>query len=893
MSTYEEFFESLTGNVPYSWQAELPTGEFRSRLIRVPTGLGKTEGVLCAWLWHVMQGHAPRRLVWCLPMRVLVRQTADVASRLLDSMPEQSRPRVFLLMGGEDARLRDLGPEEMAILVGTQDMLLSRALNRGYAASRSRWPVEFGLLNQDALWVMDETQLMDVGLATSAQMQAFREEDASKGFFPCRTWWMSATLQTDWLKSMDTRSRLEEWKKEPVAVDFEKTAASQPLMAQKSLERQEVLLDEFDRQMPDTVIEEHGCLSDGEHGRITLAVCNTVDRACKLYAKLQRKKEDGGFDLRLVHSRFRSYERERWRQFLCRDACRQGVNRIIVATQVVEAGVDISADCLITELAPWPSLVQRFGRCARYGGEGKVVVVNLGLKDKKALPYDDAELNAAWKALSNLEDVSIPCLENFENSRTPDELKALYPYRPMHLLMKNEFEELFDTAPDISGADLDVGRYIRTGEERDVMVFWREIPKKGKKEGHPDASMQARREELCPVPIGDFKKWIGNMERRRAWVWDWQDGEWLELRERRVKSLVPGRIVIVDAAMGGYSLETGFSARTKKPPVSPVVAPSEDGEIARGDRLYDDEGLSEAVWKTIATHGIEAAQEVYSMASALKLPEKETSLLALAARLHDLGKAHPAFQGSIRDVVDNSVKERSILLHRRLKREDLAKAPQEAWVAKNKLYPKADDKDRRLGLRHELASMLGLFDWMRQLNPLHPALLGSWTELLAAMDKPLPLPDAGRTPVGEIERQLLSLDPDDFDLLAYLVLSHHGKVRIAIHATPKDQEYQAKNNAEPPICGVVEGDFLPPITLGGDEASPKLTLTLEPARMGFSDVTGRSWRERTGDLLKRYGPGALALMEAVMRTADVRASQNTDPDSLIKNEEEPYGNSPA
>ena len=40
--------------------------------------------------------------------------------------------------------------------------------------------------------------------------------------------------------------------------------------------------------------------------------------------------------------------------------------RIVVATQVVEAGVDISARTLVTELAPWSSLVQRFGRVARY-----------------------------------------------------------------------------------------------------------------------------------------------------------------------------------------------------------------------------------------------------------------------------------------------------------------------------------------------------------------------------------------------------------------------------------------------------------------------------------------------------------------------------------------------
>jgi hypothetical protein len=48
-------------------------------------------------------------------------------------------------------------------------MLLSRALNRGYGMSRYRWPMHFGLLNNDCLWVMDEVQLMGSGLTTSLQ----------------------------------------------------------------------------------------------------------------------------------------------------------------------------------------------------------------------------------------------------------------------------------------------------------------------------------------------------------------------------------------------------------------------------------------------------------------------------------------------------------------------------------------------------------------------------------------------------------------------------------------------------------------------------------------------------------------------------------------------------
>ena len=54
---------------------------------------------------------------------------------------------LHVLMGGEDAGEWIIHPERNAVIVGTQDMLLSRALNRGYGMSRDRWPMHFGLLN--------------------------------------------------------------------------------------------------------------------------------------------------------------------------------------------------------------------------------------------------------------------------------------------------------------------------------------------------------------------------------------------------------------------------------------------------------------------------------------------------------------------------------------------------------------------------------------------------------------------------------------------------------------------------------------------------------------------------------------------------------------------------
>lgn len=200
MAEFGEWFRKISGHpAPRPWQTDLARQELcGSRLIRIPTGLGKTEGICAAWSYHRVLNQDknwPNRLVWCLPMRVLVEQTAEAARKLMEKMPSERRPSINIAMGGKDIGEWFLHPERPAIIIGTQDMLLSRALNRGYASSRSRWPMEFGLLSQDALWVMDEVQLMDVGLATSAQLQSFRDEDGSKSLRRCHTWWMSATLQ--------------------------------------------------------------------------------------------------------------------------------------------------------------------------------------------------------------------------------------------------------------------------------------------------------------------------------------------------------------------------------------------------------------------------------------------------------------------------------------------------------------------------------------------------------------------------------------------------------------------------------------------------------------------------------------------------------------------------
>lgn len=878
--SFDEWFATLTLHAsPRPWQSDLAAElDCRNRLIRIPTGLGKTEGVLAVWSYYRLhRGNSgwPRRIVWCLPMRVLVEQTERVAQQLAARIPEAHRPAIHIAMGGEDYGEDDrewfLHPERPAVIIGTQDMLLSRTLNRGFASARARWPMEFGLLNQDSLWVTDEVQLMDVGLATSAQLQAFRDQDLAKHLRPCHTWWMSATLQPDWLRSMDTAEHHHNWVQNPCEVpakqrtgglwDISKTATTAAIAPDDN------------GGFAKRILEEHAKLSNGDFGKITLVVCNTVDRACRTFDAL---REAGRTDeLELVHSRFRHDAREKWRErFLSRSACKSGVDRIIIATQVVEAGVDISAGCLITELAPWPSLVQRFGRCARYEGSGRVLVVDRGQGEKEASPYQPQELESAWETIQHLHDVGIKALEVHEGSLGEGARQRLYPYAPAHLLLRKEFDELFDTTPDLTGADLDISRFIRSGDERDVQVFWLEL---GKDE-FPSPKRHPDRRELCTVPFLKARDWLCGEETKthkkpklrggmRAWVWDWIDGEWVSVTRA---SLIPGRVICVASSCGGYRTDRGFDAESSASvlPVDVPAVPRAIQAMEDADSQQDGEQLSFNHWKTIAYHTKEVADCVREIARELGLPANLQDLLELAALWHDWGKSHPAFQGAMRGT-------------NRPSRTDLAKGPKGAWRKPPDMYRYLDDSESRPAFRHELASALGLFALLEVYSPKHDALLGPWVDVLERMKQVLPEREQPPPATPLVER-LLKCKAEEFDLVAYLVASHHGKVRVGLHAAPKDQDYRDWDKRGLPIRGIRERDRLPPVVLvPGEPPIPEVTLTLSPAAVGLSCRTGASWRERCIRLMERHGPAALAFLESILRAADVRASRLTTNDSAL------------
>jgi CRISPR-associated endonuclease/helicase Cas3 len=181
-----------------------------------------------------------------------------------------------------------------------------------------------------------------------------------------------------------------------------------------------------------------------------------------------------------------------------------------------------------------------------------------------------------------------------------------------------------------------------------------------------------------------------------------------------------------------------------------------------------------------------------------------------------------------------------------------------------------------------MASALALFSSLAETQPDHPALHPRPWDL----DESFPRPEStSRLPMAW-EKVLSELDATAFNLLAYLVASHHGKVRMSLHASPTDQDYRDQDGRGLPIRGIREGDLLPPIYGPQDaELLGRTALTLETAQLGLSDRTGPSWTERALDLLRARGSGALALLEAIIRAADVRASRAGTPDPLLGKKE--------
>lgn len=796
-------FERATGHRPFDYQRRL--AETNPDTLSVPTGCGKTQALIVSWLYQRLRDAAPRRLVYALPMRTLVEQTRDAALEIRDrlTIDPEALPIQVLMGGAAPTDWREY-PERPQILIGTIDMLLSRALNRGFGENRFAWPVSFGLLNNDCRWVFDEVQLMGPARSTSAQLDGLRSKLGTE--LACETIWASATLESKQLQTIDRPSLRG-------SVELSPDDRSGPLAARLQAKKQLARLDLADQKgAPAAQALAGEVLRRHRPGERTIVIANTVSRAQEIVAKLQRELEgDDQPETVLLHSRFRPPDRDLQLQRTLAEPGEAGT--IVIATQVIEAGVDTSASVMFTDVAPFSSIIQRLGRCNRYGElkTGEVIWLDRGAYEGRsaegdAAPYRPDDMNAARSQLEQLEGLSVGPAEL-------DLLKVFEHEESWQTLRRSDLLDLFDTSPDLSGMDVDVGRFIREDSNRSVPVFFRPIAVDGKAPIEAAEQPSPRREELVDAPISDLRKAVKGSDGRRAWSFDFLDGIWRPVGEYE---LVPGRALMLDCEEGGYD-ELGWNSSSPK--VVPQVPPRGDAQSGQsGDRAGrqeaqgDDPDTIADGFQPLSDHLALAYANVLALLDTLAIAANgKRAAIGAAAALHDIGKAHFIFQDVLHAIASKDG------------RDDL----EGTLLAKS---PRYEGRYRRKHFRHELASAVV---------------------------------------VHEIDGIQLNLDLAQKRLAAYLIAAHHGKVRLSIRPAPKEEaphDAGARNRRF--ALGIYDGDQLPAV------ATP--LVELPPTRLDLSSMelgANNSWSVAALSLRDDpdLGPFRLAFLEAMVRIADWRS----------------------
>ncbi|MBW1928104.1 MAG: CRISPR-associated helicase Cas3' [Deltaproteobacteria bacterium] len=326
----------------------------RSVILQAPTGSGKTRAALFPFFraWEYGEDF-PRKCIYSVPLRVLANQFWDEYKDRPVNFGFTRPMDVTVQTGGrpEDPRL------EGNLIFTTIDQTLSNFLNIPYSLSLGQGNLNAGAVLCSYL-VFDEFHLFDPQTSLPTTLHLLR---LLRGIVPFIA--MSATLSGQMIEALSR-----ELDAEPLVLLPEELAA---MPSQQKTRRVHTV---------EAGLTARAVLD--RHKQRSIVICNTVERAQALFEEL-RRIAGSGVEVRLLHSRFLRSDREAQEEWLRREFGKDRSiytvqSAILVATQVVEVGLDITCQGLHTELAPAASIVQRAGRCARYEGEeGDVWVYRL------------------------------------------------------------------------------------------------------------------------------------------------------------------------------------------------------------------------------------------------------------------------------------------------------------------------------------------------------------------------------------------------------------------------------------------------------------------------------------------------------------------------------------
>lgn len=358
MKNYRRLFESVTGFTPYEYQKQCfeKFHSGKSIILQAPTGSGKTLAAIIPFIYHWIEWKKgkqsvekfPRKLIYSLPLRTLANSLYNEISNLISKLQFADALKVTL-QTGENA---DDIFFEGDIIFTTIDQTLSNVLSIPLSLPNKLANINAGAVLSSYL-VFDEFHLLEPQKSLSTTLMILKKLKNITTF--CL---MTATLTDSFISNISNFLKCEVVKVEETdygKFDFIKN-------------NQKRILNVRDKEIEiSDIFELH------KNNYKTIIICNTVKSCSKKAKQILEHIEKNNLKTELIclHSRFfqkhRKVKEEKILEYFGRDSFKENI--ILITTQIIEVGLDISCDVMLTEVSPINSFLQRIGRSARWGKE--------------------------------------------------------------------------------------------------------------------------------------------------------------------------------------------------------------------------------------------------------------------------------------------------------------------------------------------------------------------------------------------------------------------------------------------------------------------------------------------------------------------------------------------
>ena len=596
IADFPAYFRSVHGFEPFPWQVRLTKMVLEDgrwpEVIDLPTGSGKTAAIDTAIF--TLASHPdlfPRRIVFVIDRRIIVDQvckraeTIEIAlSQAQGGVLSRIRDRLLSITDGKPLGVAALKggvpidnewtsrPDQPWVVVSTVDQFGSRLLFRGYGVSPGMRPIHAGLAGNDCLVILDEVHLSRPFAETLRAVRGLNRGPLPR---PIQVVEMSATPQNKEARPfriLDADLETSEILRKRVTAVKHGTVV--PIPGRSAEEAIPKAVPKLLKQAKPSSARSIGI------------VVNRVNTARRTYEALKAANHKAY----LVTGRMRPLDRAHVLKQIqtAVDPDRQETDTdrtIVVATQAIEVGADFSFDLLITECAPIDSLRQRFGRLDRRGtysdrtgsiAEGWVLGVRSEMNAKKPDPIYRHAAKETWRELVSRFGESpfdvgpaSPDLVDF-----PKESSAPTPDVP--LVLNTHMEAWTQTHPEpIVQPPIDPFLHgLGESNNTDISVVWRYDRL------HETLKLvPPRPSEYLQVPISAAKAWLAHsVDRhpeipvadvdtlttelsarhvdvdREAYRWVGFDSEPERITD--TGKLKPGDVILVDPSEGGLTAST-------------------------------------------------------------------------------------------------------------------------------------------------------------------------------------------------------------------------------------------------------------------------------------------------------------------------------------------------